>query len=645
MSLRSFKASLFSLCVLTLCCGRNLVAAESNSGLAAASIPALLKSGASLVIRQAEEEIEIENTQTVKIKKHEIFTLLNSKAAHARYLIEGFSSLESIDNIEATIYDEAGTIVKKIRPKDFKVQVDAEAGKFSDARIKEYFVNYAVYPFTIEFSSSTVQHHTFQLPHRKPQSSHNVPDVAIEKAQLTVTAPAEAGFRYKCFNAPDPVISTNGSLTKWSWELKGRPIVKQERLCVAEAGLPSVQTMINTISIEDFSGSGASWKSVGTLVWKLNEGRDVLTPADKELVHTLIFGAGTEKEKIRLLYQYVQKHTRYVMLATGIGGWQTAEATFVGNNHYGDCKALSNYTMALLKEGGIASYPVLISAGERFTPLAKDFPATYFNHEILCVPSVHDTLWLECTSTTSPMNYLGTFTADRDALMITPEGGIVVHTPGLRSEQNLLNRNITATLTSDMAFEIKAENSYAGYWFDKTEAEINRMSAAELKQYVNAKFPLVSYSANDYKYSELVSGDVPVVKESLDMTTKGMVMQSAKRLMIDIDLIPLPLPEMEESDARNSEFFLPYPVSVIDTFTIDVPKSKSAEYLPNPAKLQTAYGSYVSEVRYSGEKGEIVNVRSLSLQAGTYPSSQYHEFTKFINQVKHMSREKVVLSN
>ncbi|NJM26365.1 MAG: hypothetical protein HC859_13660, partial [Bacteroidia bacterium] len=100
----------------------------------------------------------------------------------------------------------------------------------------------------------------------------------------------------------------------------------------------------------------------------------------------------------------------------GIGGWQPFEASVVDKNGYGDCKALSNYAVAMLKEAGIKGYYCLVQAGEEPAKLDPMFAENHFNHIIVAVPLKQDTVWLECTSQTNPYGYLGEFTGDRQAL-------------------------------------------------------------------------------------------------------------------------------------------------------------------------------------------------------------------------------------
>mgnify|MGYP004148847079 FL=1 len=103
---------------------------------------------------------------------------------------------------------------------------------------------------------------------------------------------------------------------------------------------------------------------------------------------------------------------------------------------YGDCKGLTNYTKALLSAVGVESYYTVVHAGGQMKSFDADFPSMQGNHVFLNVPLDEEEVWLECTSQKTPVNYLGTFTDNRNVLKVTPQGGELVRTKAYLDEEN-----------------------------------------------------------------------------------------------------------------------------------------------------------------------------------------------------------------
>src|SRR5579863_10407875 len=137
----------------------------------------------------------------------------------------------------------------------------------------------------------------------------------------------------------------------------------------------------------------------------------------------------------------MQQKTHYVSVQMGIGGWRPFTAADVDKDGYGDCKALVNYTKALLKSVDINSYYCVVYGNtEEKLSLRDDFASLQGNHVILCLPFKNDTTWLECTDQKIPLGFLGDFTDDRTVLAFTPEGGKLMHTPKYTTDENLEKR-------------------------------------------------------------------------------------------------------------------------------------------------------------------------------------------------------------
>src|SRR5690606_23018383 len=122
-----------------------------------------------------------------------------------------------------------------------------------------------------------------------------------------------------------------------------------------------------------------------------------------------------------------------------------------------------------------------------------------FNHAILCIPQKNDTIWLECTSKDLPTNFLSSFTEDRYALMITPNGGVLVKTPLYDTSSNTISCHAVATI-NNMELSIVMDNIYQNEPATNVYYSINNKQESDIKQYVSDKFRLPGYTVNKYNF-------------------------------------------------------------------------------------------------------------------------------------------------
>ena len=121
----------------------------------------------------------------------------------------------------------------------------------------------------------------------------------------------------------------------------------------------------------------------------------------------------------------------------------------------------------MLKEIGIKGYYTTINAGrENDVNVVVDFPSHQSNHAIVGVPLKNDTIWLECTSQTNPFGYQGSFTADRKALMITDDGGVLVNTTRYSTEKNIQTRVADVYLEANGNAKSTIRTSYSGLQYE-----------------------------------------------------------------------------------------------------------------------------------------------------------------------------------
>ncbi|NJK95564.1 MAG: hypothetical protein HC905_12260 [Bacteroidales bacterium] len=145
-------------------------------------------------------------------------------------------------------------------------------------------------------------------------------------------------------------------------------------------------------------------------------------------------------------------------------------ASDVDKYGYGDCKALSNYTKALLNAVGVESIYTEIANGPGKIIYPQFASMNQTNHVILCVPLEKDTMWLECTNQISPCGYIGMGNSNRYALLITKQGGKLVKTPEFNKNVNTQRSEITITLDDNGNASFCSSINFRGTNYDQVVA-------------------------------------------------------------------------------------------------------------------------------------------------------------------------------
>ncbi|SFM95708.1 Transglutaminase-like enzyme, putative cysteine protease [Chitinophaga sp. YR627] len=601
-------------------------------------IPDSLKKNAHMVKRMEEVTVKINDPADVRVTTHYVITVLDPKGEEFAHMVERYDKLREIRSIKGTLYDALGLPVKKLKQSDIQDVSGTGGDLMTDDRIKHHFFYHNLYPHTVEYEVEVRYNYSYFLPHWQPQQDESI---AVEQSKLTVTVPKDYVLRYKVLNySGEPVQRNDGAERSYTWE------VKQLYAVPGEIYSPSWDTRTTTVLLAPasfemghYKGTMNTWEEFGKFSYILNQGRDVLPDNIKQTVHQLTDGLGRE-QKIAKLYEYLQQHTRYISVQLGIGGWQTFDAAYVAAKGYGDCKALSNYMCAMLKEAGVKASCVLVYAGEGKNDITlADFPSSRFNHVIVCVPDTKDTTWLECTNSKVPMGYMGKFTGNRPVLIVDENGGKLVRTPGYSMEQNVQIRRIVAKVEESGEMTVKANSHYGALQTDDLHGLLNSLTKEKLMEGLKEAGFFPSYEVKSYDWKETKSV-LPCIDEQIEINARNYATITGKRMFIEPNLMNKASRRLSVDSARLADIYLSYSYRDIDTVTINIPEGYTPEAIPPPTALQSPFGVYTSKVSIEGNV--ITYIRSIDHKGGTYPASSYGELAKFYNSMFKADRSRIV---
>ncbi len=596
--------------------------------LPATPITDSLKKDAVMVVRKNEMEIEIISPRKAKMVHRYIYTILNSRGdvyANAHTFYDKFHDLVSVTGV---LYDGEGRQLKKIRKGDMQDwNIDGSGILMSDIRVKYYPFTCRSYPYTISYEEEVEMNGLFMLPEWRPQPERNV---SVENSSLVIKTPAGYPLRYKAYHYPGEVLVSDIKGEKvYTWQMNYRPALAEEPYEPAWFHLAtSVRLVPGEFELQGYKGSLYSWADVGKFVGTLYQGRDQLPDEAKRKVHELVDGLTDDRKKIDVLYRFLQHNTHYVGIELGIGGWQPFDAASVYYKRYGDCKALSNYMVALLKEAGIRASNVLIRGGGDVPALDTAFACPQFNHAIAVAFTGKDSVWLECTSALLAPGYLGSFTADRDALLIDPAGSHIIHTPAYGVRENHLDRRVEGHISLDGKLDASLTCGYTGLEQDALQWRIDQLTKKDLLAERRAALGIQDVTVRDLSYAFDSSG-IPAIRETMSLVAGQFATISGNRLLISPGYFLRRGSGLKEEHSRPFELSLSYEET--DSISLLLPPGYEPEGNPMNASFSCPCGSYRIHGVFS--QGVYTITCHFQQNKGSYDAAAWPRLVRLFNLV------------
>jgi len=613
---------------------------RAQDGLPVHTLPAGLGQGAGAVMRQYEETFRVvspgEAVETVAM----IVTVLNERGANYARQAVLYDPFSKVTTLEGTLYDAAGKVIRRLKKGDIKDLSAISSGSFyEDYRQKTAEFAYAQYPFTVAFRYERQTRNLLFYPGWFPLAD---PALAVESARMRVIVPAAQALRYRSFgNLADPVQTETATERSYTWELRQQRALSREPYSTGYDRLgPGVLMAPAELELAGYRGRTQTWQALGQFMYELNANRDQLPERSRAAVAELVGGETDVRKKIQKIYAYVQQHTRYIFIKLGVGGWQTFPAAMVAEKGYGDCKALSNYTAALLKAAGIPAYLTLVMAGENKADIPTDFPSARFNHMVLCVPLERDSVWLECTSPVDPAGYMGSFTGNRHALLLTPEGGKLVRTPVYRPDDSRVTRRIELTIEGSGDARAEVRTAYVGLRAEMHQVVLHQLTKEEQQEWLYRRIRLPSYDLLAFALQKQPAA-APTVTERLTLRLSNGANRSGTRFFLTPNLLSVATATSMPREERKTAFQLPVGSTEVDTVICEFPPHTEVETLFPPAELTTPFGTYSASVRQEGTK--LIYVRRLRTEGGTFPPAEYPAYHRFRQELERLDRRQVVL--
>jgi hypothetical protein len=604
----------------------------------ATKIPDNLTKDAVAVIRNEDQFFEYKSIGSGQIDYKIAITILSKAGDDFAEMAETYDKFSSIYNIKATLYDAAGKKVKEYKSSDIKDQsLISDYSMFEDNRIKLLKFYSTTYPYTIEYSYTQDFKGLLSIPSWRAIKGYNI---STEKSVYTIQKNQALILKFLTSKNLKTDSIKVGDKTQYKWSAENAQAIESEPLSVGlENSVDWVKVSPTQFEYDNTTGSFDTWKNFGAWISKLNENANVLPPATKLQIQGLIKDAKTPKEKIRILYNHLQQNTRYVSVQLGIGGFKPILAEKVAQVNYGDCKALSNYMKALLNEAGIKSNLIVIGNG--MPSLNPNYSSMgQANHMILCVPLEKDTTFLECTSQYHPMGFIGYDNSDRNVLMITEDGGKLVHTPIYSAKDNYQVRKTKINFKDDGTAEISIKSAYGNAQFEDNMRML-LIEPVEQRKRINENNGIPGTELISFKFNQADKA-LPIMTEEINFKSNQLLTQGGDKAFLTLNLMNRKESVPAKIENRKTYFAVSFSYQDDDEICYTLPKGYAVEFLPKDITITSEFGTYTA--KFVTKDNTITYTRTQIMTAKKFPPEKYNEFVDFNKKIYQADKQKAVLT-
>ncbi|MFB6317133.1 DUF3857 domain-containing protein [Saccharicrinis sp. FJH54] len=588
----------------------------------------LTASESNAVLLNYSTKVEVKGSRK-KVTNHIKIMIMNRSGDDYSVIGIPYSETNRASINYAYLKDSNGNVLKKFSNKDFYVQSDiSDFSFFEDDYLKLCPIKHNNYPYIIEYEYETDSKSYVYLEWWSPVMDD---EVATLSASLDVYIPADFPVHYKAQHVSDSLFESDGKQKHLRWEASYLPVSYEYFTPHQFSIFPSVRIVPDAFHfVED--GKSTSWEAYGEWQSSLLDGLNKLTYEEQMKIKRLTDKCSSDEEKIRVLYADMQKTKRYVNISLATGGLLPNSASYVCENGYGDCKALTNYFKSALEFAGIKSFYTKVYAGSKVRPVDLNFVAQQFNHIILFIPMQHDTVWLDCTSK-GPYNYLGSFTQNRWAFVVDGENSRFVKTPALKPEDVLESRTGTVDISSTT---VKADftSKLKGRMFEMFDNMTTNLTDKDVEELIFDNLADEGFMLEDYKLESPDKEKKEVVVKYKSTSNKAVIKSNNELLVRQFKIY---VPEMETPDKRKYDLQIDYPYYKIDSVYYTIPNGYRLGMENKDFQIKSPFGEFLYRFIPSGD--QVLVIRNYRLNAGNYPVENYPEFYAFMDSIQQFEKK------
>jgi hypothetical protein len=468
--------------------------------------------------------------------------------------------------------------------------------------------------------------------------------IPVEKSRYTLHLPHDWDYRAGWINhAEQQPIAQQGT---YVWELTDVPRIE------SEYHEPPYRALAGHMVVTFFSDRARnqtykSWSDLGAWNAQLIASSFDSTPTMQQKVQELAPASMPLLERIRALARFAQHDVRYAAIEIGIGGWRPHRASEVFSHRYGDCKDKATLLSSMLSQIGIKSYYMPIY-DERGINTDKTPPNLGFNHVILAIrvpsasipqmpammddPKLGQLVIFDPTNEYVPFGQLPYYEQDSFALLVTENGGELVHLPMTPPELNRFQRTAKLTLMADGSLQGQVEEVRSGfhamlgreYLQNRTDNDRRKM----IEHFLGDAFTSFQVDSFDVENANDIDKDLVL---RYKFTASRYAKTAGSLLLVRPRVVGEMAGAFDATKPRHYAYEFDAPFLRSDNVEIALPAGYTVDELPEPTQAVYPFAEYVSKAESVGNT--LKYTRQYKMQTSEVPLERVNQLRTLFGQI------------
>jgi len=474
--------------------------------------------------------------------------------------------------------------------------------------------------------------------------------VPTKEATYTVEVPKNVELGFKAFNLEKANVIFNKKETKkstiYTWKATNiGDFRKEDKSLSVLKYLPHVIVYIKNYKIKGVEKPVLN--DVKDLYsWYVTLKNQVDRSSLEEvfgIAENLVKDLKSDKEKAKVIFNWVQENITYVAFEDGLGGFIPRGAASVCNKRYGDCKDMANILYEMLNHIGIEAHHTWIGT--------RDRPYSYYevptpivdNHMITAAIIDDEIIFLDATDSYVPFGMPSSFTQSKEALIgISDEEFKIIKVPIqpkeknvttietiIRLEESTIKASETRTMKGyemvDFIYDVKYKKD------DKTDEE-----------YLNNKYKIGN---NKTAYNNINLGSLSSKKDTYTINYDIEINNYAKKIGSKIYLnlnLEKPLSNgilLSEKQRFGKKIDHKYIRNYITTFII--PQGYTLKSIPK--NISNELDLYGFSFKFEQKDTKLIVNKTIYMNTLALENEQFEDYNIFIKSLIKAYKKSIVL--